>query len=193
MRRNHLQHLRKHFGVARAQVAALEVAVVALHIADQAARFGDQQASGGDVPGLEGGFKEAVVAPGSGVGQVQCGGAGAAQAGGLLHHVAHDGHVGIEVFETGVGEAGADQAIGQFSTFAHAQATVVEVGAAAAGGGEQFVLRRVVYHRLGQYALVLQGDGYGVLRIAMQEVGGAIERIDNPDVFGVALGAALFC
>ena len=61
MRRDYLQQLREYLGVARADVAALDIAVVALQIADHAARFGDEQASGGDVPGLESGLEEGIV------------------------------------------------------------------------------------------------------------------------------------
>ena len=192
MRQYHLQQLREHLRVSRTDVSGLEITVVALQVAHQPARFGDQQASGGHVPRLEADFKEAVVAPGGGVGQVQRGGTGAAQAGSFLHQVAHDVQVSIEMFEPGVGKSCADQAVGEIKTLGDAQAPVVEVSAAPARGSEKLVLGRIVHHGLGDDAFVLQGDGYGILLEAVQEVGGAVQRVDDPDVFGVALGAALF-
>ena len=63
----------------------------------------------------------------------------------------------------------------------------------AARGGEQVIAAGIVDHGLGQHALVLQGDGNGVLREAVEKVGGAVERVDDPLVLRVALGAAFFC
>ena len=113
MRRDDLQQQRMDVRVACAEVSGLEKGVRAVQVADHAARLGDQQAACGDVPRLEAGFKEAVVATRCDPRQVQCGRAGAAQAGGLLHQVVEDGHVGIHVLELGIGEAGADQAVGE--------------------------------------------------------------------------------
>ena len=41
-----------------------------------------------------------------------------------------------------------------------------------------------------ELALLRQGDRNGVLRETMDEVGGAIERVDNPFEFGFARGLA---
>ena len=54
--------------------------------ADAAAGLGDQQRAGRGVPGVEADLPEAVDAAGGHVGEVERGGAGAADAGGLLHH-----------------------------------------------------------------------------------------------------------
>ena len=143
--------------------------------------------------GLSAGFEEAVITSGRCPCQVQRGSAGAAQARALLHDVLEDAQVGVHVLHIGIGEAGGDQAVGHFFAFADADALVVEVGAATAGGGEQVVFGRVVDNCLSQHAIMLQADGNGILRNAMQEIGGAIQRIDDPDVFRLALGAALFC
>ena len=110
-----------------------------------------------------------------------------------MHHVAQDVHVGVEMLEPGVGKAGADQTIGEFLALAHAQAAVVQVSAASSCGGEEVILGRVVDHRLSKHAVMLQGDRHGILLVAVQKVGRAIERVDNPDIFRVALSTALFC
>lgn len=46
---------------------------------------------------------------------------------------------------------------------------------------------------MGQLGAVRQGDGDGVVRVAVQEVGRAVERVDNPPPsrVAVALGSRL--
>jgi hypothetical protein len=73
------------------------------------------------------------------IGQIQRGGAGAAQAGGALHHVAHHGQVVLEVVARAEGEARGDQAFLELGALAHADAALVQESAAALGGGEQVV------------------------------------------------------
>ena len=95
--------------------------------------------------------------------------------------------------EVGVGEAGADQRVLEMRFLADAQAAVVEVGTTSLGGGKEVVAGRVVDYRLAQNALVQQGDGNRILRKVVEKVGGAIERVDDPLVFGFAAHPALFC
>src|SRR3989338_3468670 len=97
MRRDRLQQQRMDVGVARADVSGLEIGVIALQVADHAARFGDQQATCGHVPWLEADFEEAVVASRRDPCEIDCGGAGAAQPGGLLYQILEDRNVGIHV------------------------------------------------------------------------------------------------
>jgi hypothetical protein len=78
---DHLQQLRKDFRVAGDQVAGLQVGFVAGKVADQAAGLGDQQRAAGDVPGRQAELPEAVEASAGDVGQVECGGTRAADAG----------------------------------------------------------------------------------------------------------------
>ena len=66
---------------------------------------------------------------------------------------------------------------------------IVQEGASAASRGEQIVAHRVVHHALCHLSLVLQRNRNAVLREAVQEVGGAIERVDDPQIFGVGVGA----
>ena len=74
-----------------------------------------------------------------------------------------------------------------------ADAAVVEERAAAARGGEQVVAHRVVDHALRDHALVRQRDRHAILRKAVQEVGRAVERIDDPHVLGVGVRARGRC
>ena len=69
------------------------------------------------------------------------------------------------------------------SRLVDADALFIQVGAGALGGGEQVVAGRVVDDGLRDLAALLQRDRYAILRKAVDEIGGAVERIDDPDVF----------
>ena len=87
-----------------------------------------------------------------------------------------------------VRDAAADHAVRQLAPRRDAQAAVVEIGALAALGDEELVCRRVVDHAGDEVALALERDRDREDRDAVQEVGGAVERVDVP---GVALVGAL--
>ena len=73
-----------------------------------------------------------------------------------------------------------DDGIGEPPAGGGADALLVEEGALAALGGEHLVVRRIV-DQTGDYdALTLQRDGNRELRNAVQKIGGAVERIDDP-------------
>ena len=57
---------------------------------------------------------------------------------------------------------------------------VVQIGAAAARRCKQIVAHRIVDDRLRQHAFVRERDRHRVLREAVQKIGGAVERIDDP-------------
>ena len=59
-------------------------------------------------------------------------------------------------------------------------AAVVEIGALAPLGGEGLLIGGIVDQARDQLALALERDGDGEDRHAVQEVGGAVERIDDP-------------
>ncbi len=79
-----------------------------------------------------------------------------------------------------MGRAGPDHGIGEGLARADAQAAVVQEGAAASLGGVELVRRRVEDDRADDLALALERDGDGEMRNAVQEIGGAVERIDDP-------------
>jgi len=86
--------------------------------------------------------------------------------------------------------AGADQGAVHVLGAADADAAVVEGGAAAAGGTVQILGIGGVDHAVFQLALDLDADRHGVVGQTMQEVGGAVERIDDPQHFVVAVLSA---
>ena len=69
-----------------------------------------------------------------------------------------------------------------------ADAAVVEERALAALGGEELVIGRIVDQPRDDLAVALERDRDREMRDAVQEVGGAVERIDDP---GVGLVGAL--
>src|SRR3546814_12776155 len=68
------------------------------------------------------------------------------------------------------------------------EAAVVVEGSLALLGKEEVVLDRVVDQAGDHLAALLQGDGDGEVRQAVQEVGGAVEGIDDPAPPAVVAG-----
>jgi hypothetical protein len=73
-----------------------------------------------------------------------------------------------------------DHAVGQHAARSDPDAAVVHEGAAALFGGEQLVGRRIEHHAGNHFPVALERDGDCELRNAVQEVGGPVERIDDP-------------
>ena len=75
-----------------------------------------------------------------------------------------------------------DDGLGKPLPRGDADALVVEERALAAFGDEQLVVRRIVGHAGDDRAVAFERDGDGEMRDAVQEIGGAVERIDDPAV-----------
>jgi hypothetical protein len=88
------------------------------------------------------------------------------------------------------GKAGTQQGVFHVDDAADAHAPIVELRAGTACGGKHFLADRVVDQRCFQTVLVAQGDGNGKVRDTVQEVGSAVERVDDPLVL-IILGAVL--
>ena len=90
-------------------------------------------------------------------------------------------------------QAASDHRVGQELARSDPQPAVVEEGALAAFGDEKLVGDRIVDHAGDDGAGALQPDRDGELRNAVQEIRGAVERIDDPGVGAVgALVLAAF-
>src|SRR4051794_4947461 len=85
-------------------------------------------------------------------------------------------------------QAAGDHAFAEPPAPGDAQPLVVEEGALAALGDVELVIGGIVDQPGDDGALALQPDRNRKLRYAVQKIGGAVERIDNP---GVALVGAL--
>ena len=77
-------------------------------------------------------------------------------------------------------KSGADQRSLQRALAADADLLAFQLRAVTARGGEEFLTHGIVNDRMLQPALLLHRDRDGESREAMQEIGGAIERIDDP-------------
>src|SRR5690606_17942462 len=157
--------------------------VVTGEVAQQSAGFLNQQAACGHVPFSQTEFPEGVIAAGGDVGQIEAGGAAAANAGGMADQAAE--HAQVVVQRLGLvfteREAGAEQGAFQALACTDAQALAVQCGAAAAAGGEFFLAYRVQNHGMLDAALDAAGNADGEMRYAAQEVGGAVQWVDDPD------------
>src|SRR3990172_10903224 len=89
-------------------------------------------------------------------------------------------------------ETGAEQGVFKLGDAAHAYAAVVQLRAAAARGGEEFIARRVEHHRLVQAVFMFERDGNAEVGQAVQKVGGAVERVDDPYIVIAGLCAGFF-
>ena len=65
---------------------------------------------------------------------------------------------------------------------------IVQECSTPARRGKQIVAHRIVDNALRDLSLVLQRDGYTVLREAMQKIRRSVERIDDPHVVGGRVG-----
>src|SRR5690606_27788354 len=70
-------------------------------------------------------------------------------------------------------------------------ASVIQKSATATAGGEQLVAGWVVNDGLSDLALLGQGNGDGINRHAVYEVGGSVQGIDDPLKCGRFVGALL--
>ena len=84
-------------------------------------------------------------------------------------------------------QAAGDHAFIELPAPGDAQPLVVEEGALAALGDVEVVIGRIVDQARDHHAFALQADRDREMRNAVQEIGGAVERIDDP---GVALVGA---
>src|SRR5215469_500570 len=191
VRRKEIEQRCVHFGRTGEDVPPQGV-LGARECADPAARLLDEEGSGRGVPGREPDLPETVDPAGRDISEVERGGTGAAHTGGTLHGRFEHLEIRIDVARVRAErEARADESTLQRALLADPNAMVLEVRAAAAGRGEELLAHGIVDHRDLEPALLLAGDRDGESRKAMQEVGGAVERIDDPDAVVLAAAAAL--
>lgn len=110
----------------------------------------------------------------------------------MQQQVAQGVNPGFEMFVRAERETGAQERAIKIERAADTDASVVELGAAAARGGVQFVFKRVEHHRLFQPTFVLQGDRYRELGIAMEKIGGTVEWVDDPAIIIARVLAGFF-
>ncbi len=158
-----------------------------------AAGFAHQQASGSHVPGLQAELEVAIHAAAGDIGQVQRSRAGTPDVGDLqfrVKQIAQHRYLGLQVASLPPMHAGGDQRTFQVAAVGNPDAALIEEGAAATDGGEQFASQRIVDHAKIRLAALLPGNRDTKMRQATQVVVRAIQRVDDPDGVAPALGAA---
>src|SRR5690606_36684011 len=134
---------------------------------------------------------EGVITTGCDVRQVQARGAGATDAGGLACQAAEHAEISVQVIHLPVAErkAGAQQRAFEALARADTQAGPVERCTTATAGGEFFQANRVEHYRVLEATAVFARNANGIVWNAADEVGGAIQWIDDPEVVGTVSGA----
>ena len=160
---------------------AAELIRLAGKIGNFAAGFFHQQDARGGVPGFQAEFPETFEAANRDAGKVESGGAIAADSVRVHGEVAVVAQVGA-AFAVVNREAGAQQAGGKRFDFGDVNFVSVERGAFAASRGEEFIGDGIVDYGGDQRALLRKSEGNAETRIAVGEIGGAVERIDVPAV-----------
>ena len=166
-----------------------EHGVTAVEVADKTAGLAHQKNPGGHVPGRQIALPEGVEAAGGDPGEIERGGAETAQAGEMILRGGDFVPPEREVAAAVMRQPAGDDGVGEPLPRGDADAPVVEEGALAAFGDEQVVVRRIVGQRRDDGAVALERDRDGEVRNAVQEIGGAVERVDDPAMTLVGAGA----
>lgn len=180
--RDHRDQRCKDLGRPGKQLPAEQPFGFSAKIANQSARLGHHQRAGGTVPWSQAEFKESVIATAGDIRQVESGSAGATYPRSEAADPGEELKIALEIIDPAKRETGPEQGFLQSQALGHANPTVIEKCAAAPTGREQFVPIGVVDHPLGDHAALHQRDRDRILRQTVNEIGGAIERIDNPDM-----------
>ncbi len=172
-------HLFMDEAVGREDDRAAEVIGLSFEVADSAAGLFDEQHASGGVPLVQAEFPKAIKTSGSDAGEIKRGGAIAAHAVRALRELAV-----ILKIRAGLAiphrKAGAEQAGRERGDFGDADFLAVEGGAFAARGGEEFFVKGVEDDRSKKRVALGEGDRDAEARVAVGEIGRAVERIHVP-------------
>ena len=87
-----------------------------------------------------------------------------------------------------VGQAGRQQGIGHRTARGNPHPAVVQIRTCAAHRPEKFVGQRLVDHACNHLPVFFMSDGDREVRYAVQEIGRAVERVDDPAVVSGGVG-----
>src|SRR6266705_2989289 len=158
---------------------AAEVIGLSFEVADSAAGLFDEQHTSGRVPLVQAEFPEAVKTPRGDAGEIERGGAIAADAVRALRELAvilkiRDG-LAVAHGKTGTEKAGRER-----GNFGDVNFLAVEGGAFAARGGEEFLVKGVEDDRSKKRVSLGKSNGNAEAGVAVSEIGSAVERIHVP-------------
>src|SRR6266852_1127510 len=172
--------------VAGEDVAGRQHGLAAVEVGDEAAGLAHQRNSRRHVPRRKVALPIGVDAAGGDPGEIERGRPESPQAGDLVLHGIVLAARERDIAAAGVRERAGDDGVGEPLARRDPQAPIVEIGALAALGGEQLVVRRIVDDAGDDRSFALERNRDREMRDAVQEVQGAVERIDDPAVALVA-------
>jgi len=165
----------------------------AVKIGDFATGFFHENDARGDVPAFQAKFPEAIEAACGDAGEVEGGGAIAADTVGAEREI-----VVVVNVRAGLafvnGKAGAKKAGGKRGNLGNGNFLSVQSGAIAAGSSEEFFVNWVINDTGHDFVAVGESDRDAETGIPVREIRGAVEWVDMPAIFGVVITAeTLFC
>ena len=166
--------------VAGDDLALGEHILAAVAIADETAGLAQQNEACRDVPGLDVALPIAIETAGRDPGEVERGGAEAAQPRDLLLHGAGFPLPKREIAAAMMGKSAGDHGLGKAFSAGNADALLVHERAFALLGDEHLFVGRIVDQAGDHRAFAFERDRNRELRNAVQEIGGAVERVDDP-------------
>ena len=162
-------------------------------IADETAGLQDQQRAGRDVPRFQSQFPESVGATSRHVSEVERRRSGAADAAALRAERSQHRHVRLQMLRDILErDAGCEHRILESMPVADANPFAIQLRAGAARRRELFIANRIDDHRVFEATAILGADRHAEVRNPVKIVGGAVERIDDPRVFGAGERFAIF-
>jgi len=162
-------------------------------IGDFAAGFFHENDARGDVPAFQAKFPEAIEAACGDAGEVEGGGAVAADTVGAKREIVVVVNVGTGLAFVN-GKAGAKKAGSKRWNFRNGEFLSVQSGTIAAGSSEKFFVNWVINDTSDDFVAVGESDRDAETGIAVREIRGAVEWVDMPAIFGVVIAAeTLFC
>src|SRR6187455_3174815 len=172
--------------VAGDDAAFVQHIVVTLGIAYEGAGFAQHHNPGGKIPGMQVPLPEAVEPARSSPSEVKRGSAKPPDSRGGSHDGAQFLEEQIMRGLSAVRNAGADHRGRELRACCDPDAAIVEKGAFALFGGKGFLIGRIEDESRNQLAFALERDRDGEDWNAMEEIGGAVEWIDDPAMAAVA-------
>src|SRR5882724_3451177 len=170
---------------------AAELIGCAVKIGDFATRFFDEDDTRGDVPAFQAKFPEAIEAARGDAGEVEGSRAIAADTVGTEREVVVVVNVGTGLAFVN-GKAGAKKAGSERRNFGNGDFISVQSGAIATGSSEEFFVNWVINDTSDHFVAVGESDRDAETGIAVGEIGGSVERVNVPAIFGVVVTAETF-
>ena len=155
-------------------------------VGDEAAGFADQERTRRQIPRRKIALPIGIEPAGGDPGKIERRRAIAAQSGEMLLCRGDLVPGQTQIAAAQMRQAAGDDGIGKALARRDPDALVVEERALAALGDEELVVRRIIDDAGNDRARALKPDRHREMRNAVQEIGGAIERVDDPAVGLVA-------